>query len=41
MILALRQYKTGKISCAELGKQVGFKEGTNIRGSYMDYAIKP
>lgn len=41
MILALRQYKTGKISCAELGKQVGFKEGTNIRGSYMGYAIKP
>jgi 2-polyprenyl-6-hydroxyphenyl methylase/3-demethylubiquinone-9 3-methyltransferase len=41
MILALRQYKTGKISCAELGEMVGFKEGANIRGSYMGYAIKP
>ncbi|HKY05594.1 MAG TPA: hypothetical protein VJQ56_11930, partial [Blastocatellia bacterium] len=41
MVLALRQYKAGKISCAELGKQVGLKEGANIRGSYMGYAIKP
>jgi 2-polyprenyl-6-hydroxyphenyl methylase/3-demethylubiquinone-9 3-methyltransferase len=37
---ALRQYKAGKISGAELGKQVGFTEGTNIRGSYMGYAVK-
>jgi 2-polyprenyl-6-hydroxyphenyl methylase/3-demethylubiquinone-9 3-methyltransferase len=40
MILALRQYKAGKISGAELGKHIGLKEGTNISSSYMGYAMK-
>jgi 2-polyprenyl-6-hydroxyphenyl methylase / 3-demethylubiquinone-9 3-methyltransferase len=40
MILALRRYKAGKISGAELGKHIGLKEGTNISSSYMGYAMK-
>jgi 2-polyprenyl-6-hydroxyphenyl methylase / 3-demethylubiquinone-9 3-methyltransferase len=40
LLLALRQYKAGKISGAEFGKWAGFKEGPNIAGSYMGYAVK-
>jgi 2-polyprenyl-6-hydroxyphenyl methylase / 3-demethylubiquinone-9 3-methyltransferase len=40
MILALRRYKAGKVSGAELGKNIGLKEGTNISSSYMGYAMK-
>jgi 2-polyprenyl-6-hydroxyphenyl methylase / 3-demethylubiquinone-9 3-methyltransferase len=40
LLLALRRYKAGKISGAEFGKRAGFKEGTNIAGSYMGYAVK-
>jgi hypothetical protein len=29
------------MSGAELGKRAGFKEGPNIAGSYMGYAVKP
>jgi 2-polyprenyl-6-hydroxyphenyl methylase / 3-demethylubiquinone-9 3-methyltransferase len=41
LLLALRQYKAGKMSGVEFGKRAGFKEGTNIAGSYMGYAAKP
>ncbi|MEW6735702.1 MAG: bifunctional 2-polyprenyl-6-hydroxyphenol methylase/3-demethylubiquinol 3-O-methyltransferase UbiG [Acidobacteriota bacterium] len=41
IIIALRKYRAGKISCGEFGKQTGLKEGTNISGSYMGYAVKP
>ena len=41
LLLALRRYKAGKISGAEFGKWAGFKEGPNIAGSYMGYAVKP
>lgn len=37
---AIRQYKTGKISGAELGKRVSLREGANMAASYMGYAIK-
>jgi 2-polyprenyl-6-hydroxyphenyl methylase / 3-demethylubiquinone-9 3-methyltransferase len=40
MILALMRYKAGKVSGAELGKNIGLKEGTNISSSYMGYAMK-
>ena len=40
MILALMRYKAGKVSGAELGKNIGLKEGTNISSSYMSYAMK-
>ena len=41
LLLALRRYKAGKISGAEFGQRAGFKEGPNIAGSYIDYAVKP
>jgi hypothetical protein len=41
LLLALRQYKAGKMSGAEFGKRIGFTEGPNRAGSYMGYAIKP
>ena len=40
MILALMRYKAGKVSGAELGKNIGLNEGTNISSSYMGYAMK-
>jgi 2-polyprenyl-6-hydroxyphenyl methylase/3-demethylubiquinone-9 3-methyltransferase len=40
LFLALRRYKEGKLSGAEFGKWAGFKEGTNLSGSYMGYAVK-
>lgn len=40
MLKPIRRYKTGKISAAEFGKRIGFQEGSNLRGSYMGYAVK-
>ena len=41
LLLALRRYKTGEMSGTEFGQRIGFKEGPNIAGSYMGYAVKP
>jgi 2-polyprenyl-6-hydroxyphenyl methylase / 3-demethylubiquinone-9 3-methyltransferase len=40
MISAMRQYRTGKISGSEFGRRLGFREGSNMAGSYMGYALK-
>jgi 2-polyprenyl-6-hydroxyphenyl methylase/3-demethylubiquinone-9 3-methyltransferase len=40
MLSAVRQYKTGKISGIEFGRRIGFREGPNMAGSYMGYALK-
>ncbi len=37
----IRQYNTGKISSAELGKRLSAPEGSRIECTYMGYAIKP
>jgi 2-polyprenyl-6-hydroxyphenyl methylase/3-demethylubiquinone-9 3-methyltransferase len=40
ILVAARQFKTGKISGTELGNRIGAKEGTNLALSYMGYALK-
>jgi len=40
MLSAVRLYKTGKISGIEFGRRIGFREGPNMAGSYMGYALK-
>lgn len=40
MLHAIRQYKAGSISGDELGKRIGLREGSNLAGSYMGYAVK-
>ncbi len=39
MLSAMRQYKTGRISGSEFGRRIGFREGANMAGSYMGYAL--
>ena len=41
VFLALRRYRAGTMSGAELGRWAGFTEGPNIAGSYMGYVVKP
>ena len=40
MIGAMWLYKQEKISGSEFGRRIGFREGTNLAGSYMGYALK-
>ena len=40
IIMAMRQYKKGKISPAEFGQRTHAQEGPNTGGFYMGYAIK-
>ena len=40
VVIAARRYRDQKISAAELGRQFGLKEGTNLGASYMGYALK-
>jgi len=41
IFMAMRQYKTGKISPAEFGQRTRAQEGPNTDGFYMGHAIKP
>lgn len=38
LLLALVQYRRGRISAAELGKRIGAREGANLNVSYIGYA---
>jgi 2-polyprenyl-6-hydroxyphenyl methylase/3-demethylubiquinone-9 3-methyltransferase len=41
VIMAVRQFKAGKISATDLGRRMVLHESNNIAGSYMGYAVKP
>jgi 2-polyprenyl-6-hydroxyphenyl methylase/3-demethylubiquinone-9 3-methyltransferase len=41
VIMAVRQFKAGKISATDLGRRMVLHESKNIAGSYMGYAVKP
>ncbi len=38
LLLALVQYRRGRISAAELGRRIGAREGANLNASYIGYA---